>query len=227
MKTNQEYKNAALAALKGRWAPALVSAVVFFLIIYVPLGLIFTGESLKTQILDIKKMLLATRLLTLGYYLFMLFVVVPLSIGIANSFRLLYEKGDDKLTSNMFNISFEDYLHKVWTVLLMDIKIFLWSLLFVIPGIIKAMEYSMTSYIMVEHPELTAREAIKASSRMMKGHRYDLFWLYLSFFGWYLLATLTLGIGMFWLVPYFCTTDVAFYESIKDEGQPDIATDCI
>lgn len=88
-------------------------------------------------------------------------------------------------------------------------------LLFIIPGIVKSFSYAMTPYILEENPELSANEAIDRSRAMMKGHKFDLFWLYLSFIGWILLSILTLGIGLLWLAPYMQTATAAFYEDVK------------
>lgn len=97
----------------------------------------------------------------------------------------------------------------------MSVKLILWTLLLIIPGIIKAFCYAMTPYIMVEHPEYSAQEAIDASCDMMRGHLFDLFWLYLSFIGWAILSVLTCGIGFFWLIPYMATSQAAFYFDLK------------
>ena len=97
----------------------------------------------------------------------------------------------------------------------MYIFIALWSLLLIIPGIVKSLSYAMTPYILEENPELSANEAIDRSRAMMRGHKYDLLWLYLSFIGWFLLSFLTLGIGLLWLIPYVETAQAAFYEDVK------------
>ena len=101
--------------------------------------------------------------------------------------------------------------------ILMGIYTFLWSLLFVIPGIVKSYSYAMTNYILLDNPNMTASEAITESRKMMDGHKLDLFMLYLSFIGWYLLSILTLCIGTLWVMPYQYTAMVAFYEDVKAE----------
>ena len=95
----------------------------------------------------------------------------------------------------------------------------LWSLLFIIPGIVKGLSYAMTPFILEEHPEMTASEAIKASMRLMDGHKMDLFILGLSFFGWALLACLTMGIGYLFLTPYMNAAYAAVYRSISGMWQ--------
>ncbi len=92
---------------------------------------------------------------------------------------------------------------------------FLWSLLFIIPGIIASYSYAMTGYILAEHPELTASEAIARSKEMMSGNRFRLFCLQLSFIGWAILCAFTFGIGNLWLSPYRQAATAAFYREIS------------
>lgn len=92
----------------------------------------------------------------------------------------------------------------------------LWSLLFVIPGIIKAYSYSMAMYILAENPEIGALEAINRSKAMMDGHKMELFVLQLSFIGWHLLGAVTFGIAYVWVLPYIEATTANFYNSIKN-----------
>ena len=99
---------------------------------------------------------------------------------------------------------------------LMNLYTLLWSLLFVIPGIIASYSYAMTEYILAENPELTASEAIGISKQMMKGNRWRLFCLEISFIGWSILSTLTLGIGNLWLTPYRQAAIAAFYREISE-----------
>jgi uncharacterized membrane protein len=93
----------------------------------------------------------------------------------------------------------------------------LWSLLLVIPGIIKALSYSMSMYILAENPDMPALEAIDRSKKMMNGHKMELFVLGLSFIGWYLLSTITFGIALIYAVPFMNATMANFYNSIKGE----------
>lgn len=91
----------------------------------------------------------------------------------------------------------------------------LWSLLFVIPGIVKAYSYSMAYYIKVDHPEYGWQQCIDESRNMMHGHKWDLFVLDLSFLGWIIVGTLCFGIGTLWVTPYMYATKAQFYESIR------------
>ena len=104
--------------------------------------------------------------------------------------------------------------------LLRNLYIILWSLLLIIPGIIKSFAYAMTPFIMAENPEMTAKEAITRSRELMDGHKEELFWLSLTFFGWGLLAALTCGIGYIFLNPYINAAYAAFY---RDKISPKTA----
>ena len=104
--------------------------------------------------------------------------------------------------------------------LLRNIFTALWSILLVIPGIIKSLGYSMTPFLMVENPNLTAKEAIKLSQEKMMGHKWELFCMSLSFIGWTILATLTGGIGYIFLNPYMNAAYAAFY---RDKISPKTA----
>lgn len=93
--------------------------------------------------------------------------------------------------------------------------IFLWALLFIIPGIIASYRYSMTPYIMAEHPEYGALDAIGYSKEMMVGNKWRLFCMQISFIGWFFLCLLTLGIGLLWLNPYIEAANAAFYRDVS------------
>ena len=99
--------------------------------------------------------------------------------------------------------------------LLRGIYVFLWSLLFVIPGIIATYRYAMASYILAEHPELPVNEAITRSKEMMQGNKFRLFCLIFSFIGWDFLCVLTFGIGNLWLTPYKKAAMADFYREVS------------
>ena len=97
---------------------------------------------------------------------------------------------------------------------LRGLYIFLWSLLFVIPGIIKTYSYAMTPFIMAENPHMSASEAIAVSKVIMDGHKWELFCLEFSFIGWMFLSVLSCGIGFLFLTPYMNAALAAFYKGI-------------
>ena len=188
MKTNSEYRNVARVALKGNWGIAAITALVFTFI---------TGAFDTT--------------LGVGFFL----VTLPLEVGFLGAFRRLLVARDGKIVDNMFQISLKDYVHKMSTTALRFAYIFLWSLLFIVPGIIKAYSYAMVPYILEDRPELSAEETILLSMKMMEGHRWQLFCLHLSFIGWAFLCIFTLGIGYLFLKPYVLTAQADFYEDLK------------
>lgn len=212
MKSNQYYKNEALSALRGNWANALVATIIF-----VALALFFSSND---AINSYYQRIVINPFIGYSLSFVSLFVLLPLTVGYSNSMRVLLETGDNRLTNNSFSLGFGNWLHVVWGMILSTIYIFLWTLLLIIPGIIKSYSYALTPYILVEHPEMSANEAIEESMRLMDGHKFDLFYLQFSFIGWAILSILSLGLGFFWLIPYQMTAQAAFYRDIKNEAMP-------
>ena len=235
MKSNQFFKNEALTALRGNWGKAVVLAL-----LYVLLAGAFAGptayQTVKVQqytrenisgtrtVSQMASVIQSPEFLSLqrrangtsgATTLFEIFILLPVALGFANAFRRLVVDKDNNLIYNTVHIAFSNYWHKVWGQLLKDIFIALWSMLFLIPGIVKIYSYSMTEYILEENPELSANEAIDRSRFMMRGHKFDLFWLQLSLIGWFFLCILTGGIGFLWLEPYYHCAKAAFYEEVK------------
>ena len=182
-----ELKSQALGSLRGNWGTAILAWLIYLLITGI-LGGTGVGS-------------LFAGLVYVGY------AAVTVS---------LIRTGSAKLESMVTCIT-ERFAEKFVSTLLVSIFTFLWTLLFIIPGIIKAFAYSMTPYILNDRPELSATDAIKESCRMMYGHKMDLFILYLSFIGWDILCVLTFGILSFYVSPYKANTVAAFYEKIKSE----------
>ena len=108
-----------------------------------------------------------------------------------------------------------NYWNCVKTCFLRDLFVGLWSLLFVIPGIVKSYEYRMVPYLLAEHPEMSSSEVFAQSKQMMNGNKWAAFVLDLSFIGWYILSGLTLGIlAIFYVSPYVNATHAALYEAL-------------
>lgn len=107
----------------------------------------------------------------------------------------------------------------LWLTVITGFFTFLWSLLFIIPGIVKGLAYSMAPYILADNPNMTAREALRESKRLTDGHKGGLFVLSLSFIGWFLLVPLTLGLIIIWLAPYANATFANYYIAMKGGGQ--------
>ena len=108
------------------------------------------------------------------------------------------------------------YLNCVKAMILRDIFTFLWTLLLIIPGIIKSYEYRMIPYLAVDNPEMTYKELFAESKRLMHGNKWKAFVLDLSFIGWWFLSVLTLGLlGVFYVGPYYAATSAALYEELQ------------
>ena len=137
----------------------------------------------------------------------------PLALGTAYIYLNL-TRGYEPDVNILFS-GFQRFVDALVLTLLIGIFTFLWSLLLVVPGIIKAISYSQAYYILAEHPEMSGKEALDASIEMMDGHKMDYFVLILSFIPWMLLCSITCGIALLYVVPYMNATLVNFHEAIK------------
>lgn len=148
------------------------------------------------------------------------FLANPVEVGTARFFtRNLNQKAEVKEVAFGFD---NNYRETVKTMFLRDFFTFLWGLLFVIPGIVKAYEYRMIPYLLADDPTMTKDQAFAQTKRMMNGNKWRVFVLDLSFIGWYLLAIPTLGLSsLFYVSPYKKMTDAALYEELR-YGQPQV-----
>ena len=141
------------------------------------------------------------------------FVAGGLEVGLIAYFSKLYRNEHVEVTS-MFNNFGENLVNNFIAYILVSLYTFLWSLLFIIPGIIKSFSYAMTMFIKSKNPTMNAKEAITLSREMMNGNKFKLFCLTFSFIGWVILSLLTLGIGFIFLTPYINAAKIAFFEDI-------------
>ena len=144
----------------------------------------------------------------------LIFIAGPLALGLAIYF-LNFLKDKESNINQLFE-GFKNYGGVLVTYLLYSIYILLWTLLFIIPGIIAQMKYSQVWFIMAEDSEISGNDALMKSKKMMDGFKMQYFLLALSFFGWILLAMLTCGIGLLWVIPYMQTSYAKFYEALKE-----------
>lgn len=210
MITRKELKQQALDNLSGNWTMPVLATLIYVVITAVPRTLVNLGN--PPELFD---PVTSAILVTVGFLLAIF--LAPMEYGFSVSF-LRFCKGNTLTVKEMFDASFGDYAKAFVCGLVVGVFILLWCLLLIIPGIIKALAYSMTFFISDEHPELTILQCIDESERMMQGHKWELFLLMLSFIGWFLLAILTLGIGFLWLRPYARVAKVKFYEQLKLEN---------
>jgi hypothetical protein len=151
-----------------------------------------------------------------GSFLSLLFAIGLLFVGAAielgyNRYHLRQYETATAPGLDMLFSRFSIFWRAVGLRMLTLLKVFLWSLLFIVPGIVAAFRYALAPYILAEDPEVAPREAMERSRELMLGHKARLFRLYLSFIGWYLLAILTAGAGFLFLEPYVKTAVTGFY----------------
>jgi len=145
------------------------------------------------------------------------FVAGPISVGEKRYFLEGTQYRFD-INNILYGFTCGKYLNVIFTNLLVNIFTALWTLLFIIPGIIKGYAYAMTPYILAENPNIKPMQAINLSCRMTKGHKLELFVLGLSFIGWYMLGALAFGIGTAFVVPYDRATHAQFYLALRSEA---------
>ncbi|HZK39911.1 MAG TPA: DUF975 family protein [Clostridia bacterium] len=148
--------------------------------------------------------------------IFGIFVSAPIAVG-QDRFYLQNRLGQGDI-GTLFSGFQPGYLNVVKVVFLKNLYIFLWSLLFVIPGIIKTYEYHMVEYILAENPHMDSARALEISREMMRGHKLDTFILRLSFFGWSILSVMSCGIGFLFLMPYIQATFAELYTALREKA---------
>lgn len=146
--------------------------------------------------------------------LFGIFVTNAITVGVCGYF--IKNTDSTPAFSEAFAGFKVKYGRNIGTLLLAGIKLVLWTILFIIPGIIKSFEYTIIPYILADEPEISSKEAFKKAKQMMKGNKWRLFKLDFSFIGWLILCILTLGLGTFFLIPYINAATAEFYVELKN-----------
>ena len=201
MKTFNELKASAKIQIKGKIG---ILFAMFFIMIVIMIG-VSSASSFVPVLGSIANYLVNAAFALGGAWVF---------LGIA--------KGEEVSVGNIF-YGFEDLWAAIKAQFFMGLFILLWYLLLIIPGIIKTYAYSMTFYILAENKGMPVLEAITLSKKMMDGHKMDLFRLFLSFIGWFILVLITFGIAGIWVYPYFYATITNFYLSVKEDYMSKLA----
>lgn len=207
--------------LRGHWGKSVLAAFAAYWLG----GLIAGTSSINLNFVDEVVEYLPTEvLLLLLILLSFMALIVLVNFIIGGTIQLGYAKfllgqqdGKPYAIRDLFS-QFHRFGTGFTQTFLRNLYIILWSMLFIIPGFIKNYSYAMTPFILSDHPEMTANEAITASRKLMDGHKGELFVLGLSFFGWNLLCILTLGIASLWVTPYINAAYAAFYRRLT--GMP-------
>lgn len=207
-----EIKKLSKLSLKGNWGKAVLFTFILFLLnMIVPtiVEIVLSGGFTAWYEQDYAPLhaSMASTLIS--------FILIPLSVMVYWFYLSLIRRENPQIGS-VFSIYSDGKmsLKLILTSILQGIYIFLWSLLLLIPGIIKGFSYSQTFFILKDHPEYSANQAITESKKLMKGYKWKLFVLYLSFIGWAILCLFTLGIGFLWLIPYVTTSLATFYNEL-------------
>ena len=155
------------------------------------------------------------------------FVLNPMSVGLYKFFLDNSDNTSAGLTRSNIGLGFSNhYMNFVGAVFTTELFTLLWTLLLIVPGIIKQLEWRMVRYILAENPDMSGAEARKLSSEMMEGNKWDAFVLDLSFIGWALLGMITLGIGnIIWTNPYQAATNTELYLALKNSRLKSDTTD--
>ena len=237
MKYASDFRQIARNALQGKWVIAVVAGMIASLLGAVGNGgpelnielnegefnaslqmfgrdvISSNGTSELLHIFSGIAVYAAIFAVVIGVAMFILGNIVE--IGYARFHLDLLDRQKEAEISTLFGF-FSIWKRAACARLLRSVYVLLWSLLFIIPGIIAVYSYAMTGYILSDHPELTAGEALERSKQMMSGNRWRLFCLQISFIGWDLLSVaLTFGIGSLWIAPYKQTATAAFYREIS------------
>ena len=232
--TSFDIRSKARALLSGKWLMAVIAGFLASV-----LGAIGGGGSLDLNFstedsgdgeigqlisnLDIPEEIIgalitiisAVVLLGVFYSLISFVIGSVVSVGYAQ-FNLDLVDERDVSVGTLFS-RFGQWKTAIIARLMVSIRVMLWSLLFVIPGIIASYDYAMVSFVLADNPEMSYRDALEESKRLMLGNRWRLFCLEISFIGWAILSLFTLGIGSLFLVPYTQTSHAVFYRDIKAE----------
>ena len=238
MKYAADFRRIAREVLSGRWSVAVIAGLLATLLGAVAssgpeltlnindngadLGLEFAGQQIYTSSAGFGEQLRgfliggATLIILAALIMAVLYFVLGGVVEIGYSrFNLdLVDRQREPEIGTLFGY-FPHWKAAAGAKFLRGLYAFLWGLLFIIPGIVASYSYAMTGYILAEHPELSAGEAIERSKQMMYGNRFRLFCLELSFIGWGILCALTLGIGNLWLTPYKQAATTAFYREVS------------
>lgn len=195
---NKELRHQARETLKGKWGTAVSCYAIYVLFLLLTTAISAGTEGGTNISVEILQLILGG----------------PFSLGFS-IFSLSLARGQEASFSQIFE-GFKRFGVAVGAYFLMTLFIILWALLLIIPGIIAALAYSQTFYILADNKSIGAMEAIDASKKMMYGNKEQYFALILYFALLIILSVFTLGIALFWIFPYMSVTLAKFYDEVKE-----------
>jgi uncharacterized membrane protein len=212
MQPNKVLRADAREQLRGVWKKIAFISFIYFLIFLPFYAIVILSAIFKYSVTVSLLRILSDPILVI--------IAGPFSLSLAGLFlrRICGEEFSLKNIFDGFRGGFPKFDKSFFLTLLIFIRTYFWVLLFIIPGIIKGISYSMAFYILYDNPDMKSRQALQESIRIMKGNKGKFFGLCLSFTGWMLLGVVSLGIGFFWIFPYISMTLAHFYENIKTSG---------
>jgi len=199
-----EIRQEARGKMQGLWGTCVPIWLIYILIMMVP-GIIFSKIPVVQFVIS----------LVLGG---------PFIYALSKIFLRICN--DEVIEIGQLFEGFSEFTRAFTAYALMMLYVLLWTLLLIIPGIIAGLGYGMTFFIMADNPNIAAGDALRQSKEMMNGHKWELFWLGLSFIGWMLLCIVTFGIGLLWLESYIMASYVVFYQKISGKkGKVELTPD--
>lgn len=197
-----ELKGRAKEQLRGNWAVAIGTVLVSNIILQVEMGYKVASK------LGMDGMSYSLDLITL-------LLGGVISVGLCRFLLDMATKRREPKFNILFS-SFNIYLKTLGLNILITLAVLVGSLLFIVPGIIVSLMFSQAFYILSEEPSKSITQCINESVKLMNGHKWDLFYLNLTFIGWWLLSILTLGIAALWVAPYQKLTEANFYLDLNN-----------
>lgn len=221
----KKYKKFAITQLSGRWTvPVLITLLISIISIVFSLpstlSLVNNGyfqAVLQQDLIGIQEASEAASQTSYLTTIIQMIVAAILEVAALNVY-LKMSRSPEPVTFGNFIEGLNNWARATLAILWQFLWILLWSFLFIIPGIIKAFAYSQTLYIVAEYKEVSVTKAMNISKVITRGHKWDIFVMYLSFIGWDFLCIFTLGIGTLWLTPYKNMTYINAYHAILKEA---------
>lgn len=222
----KKYKKFARTQLSGRWTlPVLITLFISIitLIFSIPdiMTLLRSGYFAAIASGDMSELIDSAEKISSSssFITSMIQMVVSSILAVASlNVYIAMSRSPEPVSFGKFIEGFNNWARATLGILWTFLWTFLWTLLFIIPGIIKSLAYSQMFYIIAEYKEVSVTKAMKISIEITKGHKWDLFVMYLSFIGWDILCAFTLGIGNLWLTPYKNMTYTNAYHSLLKEA---------
>lgn len=223
MWTREELKTKAKAVLKTNYWQAFIVALVVFL-----LGAEGGGGGngasnhqddyyMYTDMSALLKPLLIGLGVALIFICIRIFIGYMLEVG-GRKFFIRAAQGESKMEYLGYVFKEKGYWDVFKTMIYRDVLIFLWSLLLIIPGIIKGYAYRMVPYILADNPNIGYKRAVELSNAMTMGQKWEIWVLDLSFIGWYILGAIALGVGILFVNPYSYATSAELYLKLREEA---------